>query len=81
MASIAEDTPTNKYELAHAKNKLIKQPKQELLMLEQKKQKEAKKIPKDQKPKRKEVYKEYDAKIAQRQDEHMLELEALRVHL
>ena len=76
MASIAEDTPTNP-KIEKAKKKLIKQQKHELRMLEQKKQKEAKKIPKDQKPKRMEVYKEYDAKIAQRQDEQILELEAL----
>ena len=46
-------------------------------MLEQKKKKEAKAIPKDQKPKRMEVYKMYDAKIAKRKEEHIVELEAL----
>ena len=77
MATITKDLSSSNPVVEKARKKLVKQQNHEIRMLEQKKKKEAKAIPKDQKPKRMEVYKMYDAKIAKRKEEHIVELEAL----
>ena len=77
MATITEDLCLANPAIEKARKKLLKQQNHEIRMLEQKKKKEAKAIPKDQKPKRMEIYKLYDAKIAKRKEEHITELEAL----